>query len=363
MAEAMGLLLVNLGTPEGDPGKGPSSSQVRRYLKEFLMDPYVIDIAKPLRWLLVHAVILPARPRRSAEAYRKVWTDQGSPLLVHHLELASALRAELARGGGRSWEVVAAMRYGKPSIAEGFRELEGKGIRETLVVPLYPQYSLAATRSSIEECRNQATRSASGMKLRFFPPFYDAPGFLDAFAEVARPHLAGYGFDHFLFSFHGLPERHIIRTDRSAPGGSHCLATPGCCEWVGEVNRDCYRAQCFATARGLAARLGLDAERYTVCFQSRLGRTPWIGPSTEILYGQLVARGVKKLAVMCPAFVADCLETLEEIQIRGRDQFRSLGGEELRLVPSLNASPAWVRRLAGMIAEMPGGMVDGFEIS
>lgn len=351
MAEATGLLLVNLGTPEGVPGDGPSTRQVRAYLREFLMDPYVIDIAYPLRWFLVNAVILPTRPAQSARAYRQIWTERGSPLLVHHLDLASALQTELSARGRRPWQVVAAMRYGNPSIAAGLRELRGEGIRETLVVPLYPQYSLAATQSSIEECRAQAARHAPGMNLHFYPPFHDVPAFLDAFAEVAREHLRGYSFDHLFFSFHGLPERQVSRTDRT--GGNHCFRSTRCCDRIVDANRDCYRAQCFATARGLASRLGLSGEQFTVCFQSRLGRTPWITPFTDVMYKKLAERGVKRLAVLCPAFVADCLETLEEIQIRGRDQFRSLGGEDLKLIPSLNAAAPWVRGLADM--------VDGFE--
>lgn len=349
MAETTGLLLVNLGTPEGTPGVGPSNAQVRRYLKEFLMDPYVLDIPWALRWLLVHGVILPTRPARSAEAYRKIWTERGSPLLANHLDLASALQDELTRLGRRPWQVVAAMRYGKPSIAAGLRELRGEGIREVLVVPLYPQFSLAATQSSIDECVAQAGRYAPGMKLRFFPPFFDKRGFLDAFADVARTALAGYPFDHLLFSFHGLPERQVRRTDRSVAGASHCFASPGCCDRILDANRDCYRAQCFGTARELVARLGIQAGHFTVCFQSRLGRTPWITPFTDQIYAEAARRGVKKLAVLCPAFVADCLETLEEIQIRGREQFRSLGGEDLLLVPSLNESEAWVRGLAEMV--------------
>jgi ferrochelatase len=341
---AKGLLLVNLGTPEGTPGQGPTTAQVRTYLREFLMDPYVVDISPIGRWLLVNAIILPRRPAQSAALYRKVWTPRGSPLLVYHLDLAREIQASL----GDRWKVEPAMRYGNPSIGAGLQRLHEAGVRETLVVPLYPQYSLAATASSIEACRTQVARHAPGMQLRFLPPFYGSSRFLDPFAEVARETLTGFDYEHLLFSFHGLPERQVRKTDRA---GNHCFATAGCCDRITDANRDCYRAQSFATAREIALRLGVPAERYTVCFQSRLGRTPWIKPYTDVVYEELAARGIRRIAVMSPAFVADCLETLEEIAIRGREQFRALGGEELKLIPSLNARPSWVAGLSELITE------------
>jgi ferrochelatase len=338
-----GILLLNLGTPDGDH-PGPSVPQVRRYLREFLMDPLVVDIPALARWLLVHAIILPRRPARSAEAYHKVWLKRGSPLLVHLQDLV----AKVAERAGPGVRVVGGMRYGNPSIRHALVQLQQAGVKETLVIPLYPQYSLAATESSVIACRELVRQVAPGMKLVFKPAFYQEPAFLDAFAAVARRALEGFAHDHVLFSFHGLPERQIRKIDES---GSTCLASENCCAEITNANRNCYRAQCFQTARDLAARLGIPADRYSVGFQSRLGVTAWIKPYTDLLYGELIERGRRRVAVLCPAFVADCLETLEEVAIRGNEQFRELGGEELKLVPSLNSEPEWVEAVTGWVRQ------------
>ncbi|MDR3608777.1 MAG: ferrochelatase [Oligoflexia bacterium] len=341
-----GVFLLNLGTPDGAGpnrgfGQGPTTKEVRRYLREFLMDPYVVDIPAIARWLLVHAVILPRRPARSAEAYRKIWTQRGSPLLVHLDDLVAGVSARLGAG----YKVVGGMRYGNPSIEKAFQELKTAGVEEVRVIPLYPQYSLAATESSIEECRRVVRKIAPALKLSFQPPFYGESVFLDAFAAVARKSMED-GHDHLIFSFHGLPERQVKKTD---PTGRHCLASEKCCDQMTKANVNCYRAQCFATARGLASRLGVSEDSYSIGFQSRLGVTPWIRPYTDHLYAELAARGHKRVVVMCPAFVADCLETLEEVAIRGNEQFRSLGGEWLRLIPSLNSAPEWVDAVAHLV--------------
>jgi len=350
MRSTQGVLLINLGTPDGEPVKGPSVDQVRTYLKQFLMDPYVIDIPFPFRWLLVNGIILRSRPEQSAEAYRKIWTENGSPLLHYHLKLSEGVRERLSKEFSMQPDKIQpAMRYGNPSIPSALQILADLGVNEVLLVPLYPQYSLAATESSLVECREWAKKHAPAMKFSEFPAFYDAEHFIDAFVAIAREHLSGFDFDHLLFSFHGLPERHVQKTDRSE--GSHCLKNEDCCARITDANRDCYRAQSFATARALASKLGLSENQYSVCFQSRLGRTPWIKPYTDVMYQELAARGVKKVAVMCPAFVSDCLETLEEIQIRGREQYIGLGGADLRLIPSLNDSPVWVEALSRMIQE------------
>jgi ferrochelatase len=334
-----GLLLINLGTPEA-----PTAEKVRIYLKEFLMDPFVLDIPYPFRWLLVHGAILPKRPAASAEAYRLIWTKRGSPLMNHHLDLTDGVRAHLHASMPGGWQVEAGMRYGQPSIQSALEKFKAAGILDIHVAPLYPQYSLAATKSSLVEARKAALRVDPLMKLQALQAFYNEPGFLDVFAGTARKSLQGYDYDHLLFSFHGLPERHVKKTDRT---GSHCLVQASCCERITEANQDCYRAQCFATARGIAQRMGLPAEKYSICFQSRLGKTPWIQPFTDELYATLPKKGIKRIAVMCPAFVADCLETLEEIQIRGRADFIARGGEDLKLVPSLNCSSDWVQVVAG----------------
>ena len=332
-----GVLLVNLGTPDA-----PRVPEVRRYLAEFLSDPRVLDIHPIARWLLLHAVILRTRPRASAAAYAKVWTEQGSPLLVHSLALRDAVREALGAG----YRVELGMRYGNPSIAAGLDALIAAGVSRILAWPLFPQYAEAATGSAVARIEEILEQRPAPPPLQILGDFYDAPGFLDAVAEVARPALADFDADHVLFSYHGLPERQIRALDAS---GAHCFASDDCCERIVAENRRCYRAHCFATTRGLQARLGLDPKTSSLSFQSRLGRTPWIRPYTDEVLPELAAQGVRRLAVLCPAFVADCLETVEEIGIRGRDQWQELGGEALRLVPCVNAHPAWVAAVAGTI--------------
>lgn len=308
------------------------------------MDPYVIDIAWPLRWFFVHALILPKRPKLSGAAYEKIWTDRGSPLRFHLEDLTEKTVKLLGDG----WNVKPAMRYGEPSIKNALREFVDEGVTEVKVVPLYPQYSLAATESSIAESERLRKKFARGLKLRFQSAFYSDPGFIEAFASVAKTALQDFSHDFVLFSFHGLPERQVKKTDKT---GAHCLSKSDCCAAIAESNRDCYRAQCFTTAKLLARALHLKPGSYDVSFQSRLGRTPWIKPYTDKLYEELPKRGIKRLAVICPAFVSDCLETLEEIAIRGREDFIRKGGEELRLVPSLNASDVWAHALAKMVVK------------
>lgn len=332
-----GLLLVNVGTPER-----PEPAAVRRYLRQFLSDPRVLDINPIGRALLLHLFILPLRPKRSAAAYRKVWTERGSPLLFHSQDLTREVGARLGDG----WSVKLAMRYGEPSIESALAAFRQQGIDRIVVFPQYPQYSSASTGSSVEEIFRIAGRLWVTPNLSFVEPFYDDVDFIDAFARRGAPILAEEKPDHVLFSFHGLPERHMRKADDT---GAHCLASPGCCDRIVAANRNCYRAQCYATARLLAARLGLGAGQYTVCFQSRLGRTPWIRPYTDVLLPELHQRGHKRLVVFCPAFVADCLETVEEIGIRARHDWEALGGASLTLVPSLNALPEWADAVVAMV--------------
>jgi len=337
-----GVLLINLGTPDA-----PETGAVRRYLREFLSDPRVLDIGPVGRAALLYGVILPFRPQKSAEAYRKIWMPQGSPLLVH----GNALRDRLQDALGPGWAVELGMRYRSPSLASAIEKLRARGARELTVVPLYPQYASSSTGSSLQEVYRLVGEAWNVPAVRVLPPFYDRPAFLDAFTDVGRPVLAEVRPDHVLFSFHGLPERQVRKSD---PTGAHCLASADCCDVQVPANRWCYRAQCFFTARELARRLGLEAGNWTVTFQSRLGRTPWIRPYTDIVIPELAGKGLKRLAVFSPAFVADCLETLEEIGIRAKAQFLSLGGESLTLVPSLNAHPSWVRGLTQMIRDLRG---------
>lgn len=332
---AHGLLLINLGTPDE-----PTTPAVRRYLREFLGDPRVIDINAVGRALLLHLVILPTRPAKSAAAYRSIWDpERGSPLLYHSQDLTQRVREQL----GDAWQVELAMRYGRPSIADALARLEAAKVDRIVVLPLFPQYATSSTGTAIARVMELATARWNVPALDFVPAFFDDPGFLGAFESVAKPALAAANADHVLFSFHGLPVRQIVKTDGT---GKVCFATATCCDTL--ANPSCYRAQCFATARSLATRLGIPAEQYTICFQSRLGRTPWIEPYTDVEIDRLAKAGKKRLAVLCPAFVADCLETIEEIGMRAKEQFKHAGGDDLVLVPSLNATPAWVDAVAAI---------------
>jgi ferrochelatase len=328
-SRSQGILLINLGTP-ASPGVG----DVRRYLREFLADPRVIDLPPAGRWLLLNLVILPFRPRKSAAAYRQIWTERGSPLLYHGQDLASKLRRAL------EVPVVLGMRYQEPSIAAALRSLATYSLERIVALPLFPQYSGAAWASAVEKLHAEADKLPDLPPLEVVPPFYESPAFVDALAATTIPHLSLFAADKVLMSFHGLPVRHLLKADLA--GGRHCLAKTDCCDQMGPQNHYCYRAQCFATARALAKKLRLEPDRYEVTFQSRLGRTPWIEPHTDRRLGELPKEGVKRLLVLCPSFVADCLETLEEIGLRGRETFLAAGGEELRLVPCLNSAQPWV---------------------
>jgi ferrochelatase len=332
-----GLLLINLGTPDE-----PTTPAVRRYLRQFLSDPRVVDINPVGRFLLLNLVILPTRPAKSAHAYRTIWDPaRGSPLLFHSRDLTAAVAERL----GPTWKVELAMRYGSPSIESGLAALRAAGCDHLVVLPLFPQYASSSTGSALEVVYQAVSTAWNTPWLDVVPPFWDDAGFLDAFAAAGKDPIAAVGAEHVLFSFHGLPERQIQKSDDS---GRHCLASAGCCDRMTDANRNCYRAQSFATARGIAERLALPADRWSVAFQSRLGRTPWIRPYTDVVVVDLARKGVRRLAVYSPAFVADCLETLEEIAIRLRDDFRAAGGEELVLVPSLNATPPWADAVADL---------------
>ncbi len=331
----IGVALVNLGTP-----LAPTPREVGRYLREFLMDPLVVDIPYLLRWLLVNVIIVPRRKHQSAALYQKIWGESGSPLLTHTEQLCRQVQDEL----GSEYLVRTAMRYGEPSFSRVVGDFKRAGVSQVVMCPLYPQYSLAATASSVDAWQSEMARQIPSVETSFVPAFYNSPHYLDAVAQISRPHLGDV--DKVLFSFHGLPERQVKKT-----GMNHCLEQSDCCSTVCAANRDCYRAQSFATANGVAQRLGLAEGQWEVGFQSRLGRTPWIRPYSDELYAQLPARGCRKLAVLTPSFVADCLETLEEVQMRGEETFRSAGGDRLHLVPSLNSHPIWVRAVSNLVRE------------
>jgi ferrochelatase len=333
------VLLANLGTPDS-----PGVSDVRRYLREFLSDPRVIDIRPISRWMLLNLIILPFRPAKAARAYQLIWggAERGSPLLFHSRALTEGVRRTL----GDQYAVELGMRYGSPSIPAALARLKAANPTRLVVAPLFPQYSAAATGSALARVHEILAQEWNIPAVHTLEPFYDDPGFIAASTEIAKPQLDAFRPDFVLFSYHGLPERQIRKSD---PTGRHCLASATCCEAIVPANLFCYRAHCFATTRALAAGLGLPPERHSVSFQSRLGRTPWIRPYTDHVLPELANAGKKRLAVICPAFVADCLETLEEIGIRAKDQWRSLGGEDLLLITSLNAEPAWIDAVARMV--------------
>jgi ferrochelatase len=333
------LLLVNLGSPAST-----KVADVRSYLNQFLMDPYVIDVPWPVRRLLV-SLILIKRPEQSAHAYASIWWDEGSPLVVLSQRLQQAMVKEWKQG-----PVELAMRYGEPSIETVLTRLAARGIQKVTLAPLYPQFADSTVTTVIEEAKRAVKAKSLNIQFSLLQPFYDQPEYLDALVENARPHLQ-QAHDHLLLSFHGLPERHLHKLDLA---GNHCLKGADCCQIASpEVIATCYRAQCLRTAALFAERLGLADGKWSVSFQSRLGRAKWIEPYTEARLAALAQDGVKKILVMCPAFVADCIETLEEIGDRGKEQFREAGGEELVLIPCLNDDPNWAAALKTLCERAP----------
>lgn len=328
------LILINLGsTPSTEV------ADVRRYLNQFLMDRHVIDVPWPVRRLIV-SLVLRKRPAASAAAYRSIWWEEGSPLLV----IGRRLQAQVAqRWHGAPVEL--AMRYGEPSIERVLCDLARRGIGRITLAPLYPQFADSTVTTVLEEARRVREHHHLRLDLRVVPPFHDQPEYMSALAASIRPHLH-QPYDHLLLSYHGLPERHIRKADSTA---RHCLCSPDCCQRAsGPVLETCYRAQCTLTSERLTTTLGIPRERWSMAFQSRLGRAKWIEPYTEATLQALAAQGVKKLLVACPAFVADCIETLEEIGIRGRETFMAASGEALTLIPCLNDQPQWADALAAL---------------
>lgn len=333
-----GLLLVNLGTPDA-----PTPAAVRRYLREFLSDPRVVDLNPVGRWLLLNLIILPFRPSKSAHAYQQIWSEKGSPLLLHSRALEEKVREQLAG----EYVVELAMRYGNPSIPDAIERLKKAGVSELTVLPLYPQEAASTYGSTLARLFEVVSGSWDVLPVNVLPPFHDDAQFLKAWGEVARPVLDEKQPDHVLYSFHGIPERHVLRSDAS---GAHCLKSESCCDAITDVNRHCYRAHCYATARAISAELGLARNDYSVSFQSRLGQARWLHPYTDEYLLEL-AKEHARIVVLCPAFVADCLETLEEIGLRGKERFLQAGGKEFTMVPCLNSHPAWVDAVVGLVRQ------------
>ena len=334
-----GILLVNLGTPDSAGLK-----DVRRYLGEFLMDRHVIDLPAPLRGLLVYGLILPFRPRRSAAAYRAIWDaagpGSGSPLLHYSRNLAQALSERL------QVPCELAMRYGSPDIERAVARLICAGVKQIMLIALYPQHADSTRTTTIEAVANALP---DDVELQILPAFYADPGYIKAQADIIERHLPAR-WDHLLLSFHGLPEQHLKSAD---PTGSHCLQVDNCCQVDSVAHASCYRHQVYRTSELLTDALEIHSERYTVSFQSRLGRLPWLTPYTDQTLIELAQQGVADLVVACPAFIADNLETLEEIGIAGRETFISNGGSSFTLIPCLNDDRQWVNVLAGWFQTEP----------
>lgn len=330
--DTTGILLVNLGTPDS-----PATGDVRRYLVEFLTDPRVIDIPVVQRNLLVRGIIGPFRAPKSAKSYREIWTKEGSPLLLN----SQAQRAGVAELLGPGYQVELAMRYQNPSIASVLERFKGKHLRKLRIIPLFPQYASASTGSVHAEVMRIVSQWQVIPDIEFVNSYPTHPGMIAAFAELARP-MQPATYDHVLFSFHGLPERQLIKADAHG----HCLQAKDCCSVLSDKNHYCYSAQCHATAQALAAALDIPPENYTICYQSRLGKTPWIRPFTIDVIQQLAESGKKRVLAFSPAFTSDCLETIFEIGEEYNEDFQKWGGEKIDLVPGLNGHPTWIAALA-----------------
>lgn len=333
-----GVLLVNLGTPDS-----PSVPDVRKYLQEFLMDGRVIDIPLINRWLLVNLIIAPFRAPKSAKIYKELWEERGSPLKFYGEDVEQMVQKKL----GDTYDVKLAMRYQSPSIEAGLAHFRTLGCQDITIVPFFPQYASASTGSVYEKVMSIVSSWQTIPAIRFTNTFYDHPKFIEHFANTARKYMAKQEFDHFVFSYHGLPERQISKGDQT---GKTCRFG-SCCDHITPHNHLCYRAQCFETTRQLVAALGLKDGSYTTTFQSRLGRDPWIKPYTDHLVKSLPQEGKKRVLAFSPAFVSDCLETTIEIGEEYRELFEENGGEHWQLVESLNNSPIWVELLIELIEE------------
>ncbi|WP_046244860.1 ferrochelatase [Hymenobacter terrenus] len=331
-----GVLLVNLGTPDS-----PQTSDVRRYLNEFLTDVRVIDnLPTVVHYPLFQGIVVPLRAPKSAKVYQQLWTERGSPLLFHGLDLQQKVQAEL----GADYVVAFGMRYQNPSIAKALEELREAAVDRIIVLPLFPQYAAASTGSVQEKVMEIVSKWWIVPSISFISAFSDDPGFIGTIVALGKREMAKHHYDHVVFSYHGIPERHITK------GSYHNYCQFGsCCDTLNEKNRYCYRAQCFDTSRRVAEGLGLTPDQYTVSFQSRLGRDPWLKPYTDIALKDFPAKGIKNVLAFSPAFVADCLETTIEVGDEFKELFEEAGGEHWQLVPSLNSEPQWVDAVVAMI--------------
>ncbi|GAA4318249.1 ferrochelatase [Flaviaesturariibacter amylovorans] len=336
---------MNLGSPDST-----EVPDVKRYLDEFLMDGRVIDKPWLFRAMLVKGIIVPFRAPKSAEAYKSIWTKEGSPLIVLSEQLARALDQEVEE------PVVIAMRYGTPSPREAFDKLlqAHPDLKEVLLIPMYPHYAMSSYETAVEYAKEQHAEGRYPFRLEYIKPYYDNAEYLEALCESIRPYL-DTDYDQILFSYHGVPERHIYKGDITQ---QHCLKKEGCCDTPSAAHQYCYRHQCWTTTKEVARRLGIPDGKWGFSFQSRLGRDPWLQPYTAQRLEELPKEGVKKVLVACPAFISDCLETLEEIAEEGKESFVHAGGESFTMIPCLNVHPLWVRAMATWVEGFRAGNTD-----
>lgn len=332
-----GVLLVNLGSPASTDPK-----DLKNYLDEFLMDERVIDVPWLLRAFIVKGIILNTRPKKSAEAYKRIWWEEGSPLIV----LSNRLRQ--AVDNHTSIPVELAMRYGKPDILSGLQELHKKGVDEVLLFPLYPQFAMATTETILVLAEELRKIHFPQMEFTSVPAFYNHPDYIRVLSNSISEKLKGIQFEHLLFSYHGIPKSHIRKSDITK---SHCKIDGTCCQTPSQAHQFCYRHQCYETTRLVAEYLELKKGTFSVSFQSRLGFDPWLQPPTDRTIERFGLNGMKNLAIVTPAFVSDCLETLEEIGMEGREIFKETGGETFNVVPCLNDREDWARILARWVDE------------
>ncbi len=328
---------MNLGSPDST-----TVPDVKKYLNQFLMDERVIDKPWLLRALLVKGIIVPFRAPKSAEAYSTIWTKKGSPLIVLTRQLQQAVQSKVKE------PVEIAMRYGNPGPEAAFEALLKKtpGLEEVIAVPLYPHYAMASYETAVEYAKEIHKKKKYSFKLNFIKPFYNEPDYLHALSESFKPYIEK-PYDHLLFSYHGVPARHIKKSDVT---GSHCLQIENCCSVASQAHEHCYRHQVIATTKAVTEQLQISTDRYSISFQSRLGKG-WLTPFTDFRLKELPAEGVKKLLVACPAFVSDCLETLEEIAERGKEIFMKAGGESYQMIPCLNTDPLWVKAIVAWVGD------------
>ena len=332
-----GVLLVNLGSPES-----PDPKDVKVYLDEFLMDERVIDLPSFLRAILVRGIILNTRPKRSAKAYKKIWWDEGSPLIVLSKRLLQKMEEKV------QLPLALGMRYGKPTIQKGLQELADKGVTEVLLVPLYPQFAMATTETILVLAESLRQESFPQMEFTTLPSFYNHPDYVRVLSQSIQESLNDKQWEHLIFSYHGVPERHIRKSDITK---SHCKIDEQCCQTASPAHQYCYRHQCFETTRLVAKYLDLPSDRYTTTFQSRLGLDPWLQPYTDKTVAKMAKSGVKKMAIVTPAFVSDCLETLEEIGMEAVEDFEEKGGEHLHVIPCINDREDWVNVMSRWVDE------------